>query len=461
MPWSVLIFEALDRCAFYGTRAVLVLYLAATVGFVEDPFGTYGAFCTLAFVLPVVGSFLGTRNEWHYGGVVFGTVMNVCGLLSLGLVDKSLIPWCLGMICVGNGLVAPNITKIFALRGTARGSKKDRAFSAFYMALNCGALMGPLICGILVESVNWRAGFFVSAACGLLILIGVVGAWWPWVKKDVVQNAKGSVIGLVVMGCIVPGSAVLIARPMFLPWVVAIIGVMGIGVMGIVGKGIGKTGWSIIGIVLVQIVFWIGLEQTFTSLTVLANSMVNRSIGGWELPAATLVALNPALVLALTPLEGGLRNARLLRVLYYPLARRCGVGFGLVAMGFAVVWRLVAVAGSGEKISLGLFVTSYVLITLGELLIVPSGLAELSRLSELEGSGIGIGYWYYSVAVGAMVGANVAKNIGFRDIGDVGPGIGLKFCSIAVVYLCIAVVLAILGSVPRGSATGGSVKKTV
>ncbi|MDR1913118.1 MAG: peptide MFS transporter, partial [Clostridiales bacterium] len=169
--------EAWERFSYYGMRALLVLFMTSTViGFNDSQSAKlYGWFTGLVFLTPLIGGYLADRLIGKRRSIVIGGLLMAIGQFTLAAYD--LIPprislfAGLTLIAVGNGFFKPNISAMVGdLYEPDDFKRRNEAFSIFYVGINLGAMIAPLICGYLGEAVAWKYGF-LSAGCGMLLAL--------------------------------------------------------------------------------------------------------------------------------------------------------------------------------------------------------------------------------------------------------------------------------------------------
>ncbi|HOX23794.1 MAG TPA: peptide MFS transporter, partial [Elusimicrobiales bacterium] len=160
--------EMWERFGYYGMRALLVLYMLKALGFSTERAGNiYGWFTGLVYLTPLIGGYIAD----HYWGqrkcITVGAVLMAVGYFMLGISAPLFFPALL-VIMVGNGFFKPNISTIVGRLYEPHDSRRDGAFTIFYMGINLGALLSPLIAGTMGEKIGWRYGFWAASA-GMLI----------------------------------------------------------------------------------------------------------------------------------------------------------------------------------------------------------------------------------------------------------------------------------------------------
>src|SRR5207248_11622584 len=154
--------EMWERASYYGMRALLVLYMTGSVmqpglGF-PDKKATqiYGLYTMLVYLMGIPGGFIADRFLGHYRAVLFGGVIIACGHFSMAFPSLTSFYLGLGLIIIGTGLLKPNVSTIVGTLYTRDDTRRDAAFSIFYMGINLGATFAPIVCGWLGQKINWH-----------------------------------------------------------------------------------------------------------------------------------------------------------------------------------------------------------------------------------------------------------------------------------------------------------------
>lgn len=211
--------EMWERFSFYGMRALLVFYMIkGFLGYTdEQAYGVYGAYTALVYASPFIGGILADRLLGARRAVIIGGLLMAAGHL-LMTVEHSLAFFCaLSLLVCGNGFFKPNISTIVGELYPPGSGRRDAGFTIFYMGVNLGAAMAPIICGYIGEVYGWHYGFGLATA-GMLIGVAVFAAPTHVTQILIVAGAgtsalampffQDSAIQLVVRLCL---SAVLVA----------------------------------------------------------------------------------------------------------------------------------------------------------------------------------------------------------------------------------------------------------
>ena len=320
--------EMWERFSYYGMRALLVYFLTDTLmnggfGMEElDAFTIYGVFTALVYVTPIMGGVLadkvlGQRKAIYIGGITMalGQLLLSYSAMSISssLESRQLVFYVgLGVLILGNGFFKPNISTMVGELYDNADPRKDGGFTIFYMGINIGAGISPLVAGKLGEQVAWEYGF-LAAGVGM-----VVGTFWflmrshtlgkigmpPAVKSERVRLvakdwmsviAYVASIVLIVVGFVFGWNLLSESASSTLITIAAIGGVLYLG-FSIYNGTSGKTEWSRVSVILVlalfNIFFWAGFEQAGTTFSIFARDNTNRMIGSWEIPATWFQSIN-------------------------------------------------------------------------------------------------------------------------------------------------------------------------
>lgn len=443
--------EMWERFSYYGMRALLVYFLTGTLisggfGMEEaDAFTIYGIFTALVYVTPIIGGILadkvlGQRKTIYIGGITMamGQFMLAASAMTDGNIDTfkgQLFLYGLGILILGNGFFKPNISTMVGELYDNTDSRKDNGFTIFYMGINLGAFLSPLIAGKLGEQVAWEYGF-MAAGVGMLI-----GTLWFLAKSHTLGRVgmppkTGNNVRLVLKDWLnVLTYAVVIVGGVigfFQLWGTLgdtiknaiIITVSSLGLIYLIGSVVkgtkGKTEWSRVSVILVlalfNIFFWSGFEQAGTTFSIFARDNTDRMIGNWEIPATWFQSVNAVFIIALAPVFTVIW-AKLDKVKLNPNTPMKFVwGMLLLSLGFVVM----AIAnnqsiGSGtiEKVSPLWLVLVFLMHTFGELCLSPIGLSMVTKLSPTKLISTMMGVWMGSFAAGNFV-ASQMKSISLR-----------------------------------------------
>ncbi|WP_203257452.1 peptide MFS transporter [Hyunsoonleella ulvae] len=172
--------EMWERFSYYGMRALLVLFLTASL--MEEGWGwprehamaLFGSYVGLVYLSTMMGGYFADKIIGFRLAVVVGALLMTLGHASMAIETSWSIYLGLGLLVIGNGFFKPNMTSIISEMYKDRPEKKDGAYTIFYMGVNAGAFLGILLCGYLGEKVGWSLGFGLA---GIFMLFGLIQFW--------------------------------------------------------------------------------------------------------------------------------------------------------------------------------------------------------------------------------------------------------------------------------------------
>ena len=420
--------EMWERFSYYGMRAMLVLFMVDSaerggMGFSDrTATAVYGLYTAAVYLMALPGGYLADRVLGARRAVWHGGIVIMCGHLTLAVPSPySLWPG-LALVAVGTGLLKPNITTMVGQLYALDDERRDSGFTLFYMGINVGAFLGPLICGGLGESRwGWHAGFGCAAAgmlAGLvhyrwtLAALGDAGApsatrtrrraWlWP------VAATAGALAAL--------GLAIALSEPAVVArWAATGIAVTMLACFGwlMLFGGLTLAERRRVAVVavlcLASALFWSGFEQAGSSLTLFAERHTDRDMFGWTLPTTWFQSLNPLLIVTLAPPFAWLWVELARRNLEPGTPLKFALGLLILAGGFAILALGAVLAASGERVAPLWLLSVYLLSTVGELCLSPVGLNAVSKLSPARFTGQMMGIWFLSFSLGNVLAGLLA-----------------------------------------------------
>ena len=431
--------EMWERFSYYGGRALLILYMTDAVvngglGLTVATAGAlYGTYVALVYMTNLPGGwiadkFLGARNAVFWGGVIIAA-----GNLCLTFSSPLMFYVGLGCIAIGTGLLKPNVSTMVGSLYGKDDVRRDSGFSIFYMGINLGALMAPLIVGWLGQNVQWRYGFAAVTAGMILGLIQYrlgakyLGNAGLLVRTHSAAERAGQLkslrIGLLVVAAliVVPlglnmSGAVNVTIESVSNSVGVILLIMPLAYFGALFL---SGGWTteernrIIAIIIFYIaaaLFWSAFEQAGSTLNLFADRFTNNSIFGFEFPSTWWQSVNATLIVLLAPVFAALWLALNKRKLEPSTPAKFSVGLLFVGLGFLfLVPAALTVQNGAEGTRVGIqwLLGVYFLHTVGELCLSPVGLSTMTKLAPTRIVGQMMGIWFLGAATGNFIGGRV------------------------------------------------------
>ncbi|PID78832.1 MFS transporter [bacterium DOLJORAL78_65_58] len=373
--------EMWERFSYYGMRAILVLYMTQALLFdVAKASTIYGNFTGLAYLMPLAGGYIadrwwGNRRSILVGGGIMSLGQFLMFLSASNYADPALahpLLWAgLGVIIAGTGLFKANIASMVGSLYAPQDGRKDSAFTIFYMGINIGAFLAPLVAGGLGDTGNpadFRWGF-LSASVGMALGTIIFQIF----KNKHIVDAEGHPLGLP------PAERVR-------------------GADKGDGSPLAREDWERVAVIFILsffvIFFWAAFEQAGASLTVFADRQTDRVILGWTMPASWFQSVNAVAIVLFAPVFAGLWSFLGRHKLDPSTPVKMSFGFFLLAIGYLVIAFGVKGVDPTTKVSMMWLISLYLLHTFGELCLSPIGLSAVSKLSPARFASLMMGVWY-------------------------------------------------------------------
>jgi POT family proton-dependent oligopeptide transporter len=434
--------EMWERFSYYGMRALLTLFMTtATIetnpglGFdVATAGAIYGMYTALVYILALPGGWV-ADNLWGQRKAVWvGGWIIALGHFTMAI--PSLVTFFLGLVFIicGTGLLKPNVSTIVGELYPDGGAKRDAAFSVFYMGINLGAFLGPIVTSYLGEQHHWHWGF---GAAGVGMVLGLIQYRMgeenlgdmgllrtDKTAEEVASLSRKFFGGVFVVTAAIALFAWMVVNGTIDITIAEIATRLGQGVLVLVAvyfiyvwflgghtpeenKRMGVIFW----LFLLIAIFWSGFEQAGTSLNLFGRDLTDRTILGFEFPAGWLQSVNALFIILLAPTFGVMWVWLDSRKANPSLPMKAGLGLIGLAMGFFVLAWGAANATPENPVSPAWLVVTYFLHTVGELCISPIGLSAITKLSPARRVGQMMGIWFVGAALGNLFAGLVAGNL--------------------------------------------------
>jgi proton-dependent oligopeptide transporter, POT family len=382
--------EMWERFSYYGMKALLVLYMVKHLllaGNMEQVIGLttlksglewmfgplgiqplsshiYGLYTGLVYLTPVIGGLLADRWLGLHRTILIGAVLMAIGHFLMAFERLFLVA--LTLLILGNGAFKPNMSAQVGDLYAPGDPRRDRAYSIFYVGINIGAGLAPLVCGSLGELLGWHYGF-TAAGIGMTLAL-VIYIWGlPWLPSHTPQAAKSS------------GRAPLDARE----W---------------------RRVVALMVLFLPTTLFWAAYEQQGNTLALWADDYTDRYVDllFWkgEIPVTWFQIFNPFMIFAFTPLVVALWKHQARRGREPSTVVKMSIGCFGVALANLVMLGAVRQAAGGADASWLWLLGYFIVVTLGELYLSPIGLSLVSKLAPSHMISMMMGFWLATSFVG-------------------------------------------------------------
>jgi proton-dependent oligopeptide transporter, POT family len=362
--------ETWAHFSFFGMQAMLVYYMTKHLLFAQPAASAiYGLYTAAAYFTPFFGGMLADRVLGQRWSVIAGGTSMAIGHFMMAF--EALFFPALVFIALGNGLYVPPLTAQVGRLYREGDPKRDQAYSLYYMGINIGAFLAPLVCGTLGELYGWHYGF-AAAGVGMVIGMAIYLAGQRTLPPDLLKSG---------------------ARERAV-------------------KHLTSADWSairtLVAVAALVVLFRIAYEQSGNAIALWVDENTDRMIrsGSWSfvVPATWFQSINPLLIFTLTPLIIAFWARQAARKAEPSTLLKMAIGCVIVtiAYGVMVVAALLNDA-SGQPVSWAWVTAYFVLLTLGELYVLPIGLSVFSRVAPAQAAAAMIGVWFLAKFAGSLM----------------------------------------------------------
>ena len=465
--------EMWERFSYYGMRAILTLYM--TKSLVEGGLALderyasviYATYVSSVWYLPLIGGWLADKVFGARRAVLIGGIIIACGHYSMAI--NSHLTFYLGLILIacGTGLLKPNISAMVGQLYSDEDKRRDAGFSIFYMGINLGAFLSPIVVGFLAQSTwfrnlissmglnpnsSWHWGFgaagvgmtlgIIQYLLGRRRLAGVGDKPMPTQTAEPTTGVDYITIILAVVGGTIGavagfkwGDAGVLSA--LFPTVVGFFTGYLIGITRHLNGEELKRVLVIFILFLFSILFWMTYEQAGSSLTLFADRLTRTTLFGWQYPSSWFQSVPAIFVIILAPIIGAVWQRLGDRQPSSPGKFTIGLFFAGIA--FVVIAVASTLTGAGRVSPMWLVVV-YFLQTIGELCLSPVGLSTVTKLSPARMVGLMLGVWFLSISIGSYIAGLTTRLFEGND-----PSVLTKaFGIFAGITLVAALILAVL-----------------
>ncbi len=397
--------EMAERFSYYGMRAVFTLYMVAALFTMESASEIYGYYTGLVYLTPLLGGYIADRYWGNRRSIVVGGMLMALGQLLMflsascvrpaiyeadGVIDPAvdnhlavlLMMGGLFFLILGNGFFKPNIATMVGSLYSPDDKRKDAAFTIFYMGVNVGATLGPLLCGIFEGDYLNPSRFKWAFLCACIVMI-ISTLTFYLLKDRYVVTHDGQPVGI---------------KPAHQQRAVK--------------HELSRSEKQHIAVIFIiaafVIFFWAAYEQAGVSLTFFADQQTDRHILGWEMPTSYFQSLPAIFVVLLAPVMNLMWDL-LGHYGWEPSSvMKQAIGLALLALGYWFIAWGVKDLDPQVKVSMWWLTGLYFIHTLGELSLSPIGLSLVSKLSPKHLASLMMGIWFLSSAVSNMLAGQLS-----------------------------------------------------
>lgn len=354
-----------EMFSYYGMRTLLVYYMTKQLLFAQEKASLiYGSYTAMAYFTPILGGMVADRWLGKRNAVILGGSVMALGHFLMAF--ESLFFVALGTIALGNGLFLPSLPSQINDLYASGDPRRGRAYNVYYVGLNIGGLMAPLVCGTLGELYGWHYGFG-AAGVGMFLGLLIYIAGRRYLPAEAPRRAPPA-----------DATAAQARQRSGQVWLL----LLGVGIAATVFRG--------------------AYEQIGNTLPLWVDTSVDRAWGALTIPMTWFQSLNPLLVIAMTPLlllawrrraEAGHETSPAIRM---------AIGATVVAAAYALL-AVVAMLAGEARVSWAWLVAFFVILTIGELYILPTGLGLFAKLAPPRLGATTVASWFLAVFSGSLL----------------------------------------------------------
>lgn len=423
--------EMWERFSYYGMRALLILYMTKGL-LMGDTIsaGVYGTYVALVYATPVIGGMLSERFLGLRNAIILGSVLMALGHFGMAIETPWMFFASLALLALGNGFFKPNISSLVGKFYFENDTRRDSAFTIFYMGINTGAFLTPLTCGFLGEKYGWHYGFG-AAGVGMVIGLAVFcianfkkifeDKGLPPIANDQNNNVKWWIYGSIAIA--VPAIAYVLQNAGGAKFGLLALAFIAFGYLLLLTfKEHGTSQKKMLAIVVLfvfTVLFWTFFELAGSVLTLYTDRNIDRTISNGflrrifsgEIKTSEFQSINPFFIILLAPLFSKIWARWNLTV---------GLKFSLalfqLALGFMVLVLGAKFANADGFVPMIFMILGYLFLTTGELCLSPIGLSLVTNLSPAKIVSTVMGIWLLSTTFAGLIGAEIGEITSIENV---------------------------------------------
>ncbi|MDT8448806.1 MAG: peptide MFS transporter [Wenzhouxiangellaceae bacterium] len=466
--------ELWERFSYYGMRALLVLFMVEAVasgglGF-DDPTATaiYGLYTAGVYLAALPGGWLADRVFGQQNAIWYGGIVIAAGHITLSLPGFGVVPEAWGfffgliLIVIGTGLLKPNISSCVGELYPEGGAREDAGYVLYYMGINLGAFLGPLICGFLRVNMGWHWGFAAAAVgmiAGLMVYratqrhlgdFGKLPYPTPPGKEASTRNTKlaiyvatAAIFFVAVLGLEGALDFDAVGLSQASVYVIVAVAALFFGRV-LLDKELTRLERNrtivLVALFIGAALFWSGFEQAGSSLNLFAERYTAREMLGIVIPAEVFQSLNPMYILIFAPFFSALWINLGRRNMDPSIPLKFALGFLQLGIGFGFMWIAASLIQDGDQVLPVWLLLTYLFHTTGELCLSPIGLSATSKLAPRAYYSQMMGMWFFGAALGNLLAGLMAGEFSGENVEEF-PQLYRQiviFCGVVFVAFLIA-----------------------
>jgi POT family proton-dependent oligopeptide transporter len=375
--------EMWERFSYYGMKALLMLYLVDARNWpIASAANLYGNYTACAFVAPLLGGYIADRFLGARPSLVWGGVIIALGHFTLAFEHAATFYLGLALVIIGTGLFKPNVSTMVGQLYAPEDQRRDAGFTIFFMGINLGSFLAPLVCGYLGQRVGWHYGF-AAAGVGMLFGLGLYlwgrerylhGIGYALPERPAREAAEET-----------PGSHTREEQRRIL---------------------------AVLLVVFLTVPFWVCYEQFGSSLALFADRHIARTLGHFEIPASWFQSINPIVILTFAPVLAFLWQWLRTRNREPSAPTKMVAAFLWMAIGFTFATLAGLRSETRLLVSPLWFVAADLFRSWGELLLSPVGLSYVTKVAPPRYASRLMAAWFLSEGLGNKLAGSLAAYSG-------------------------------------------------
>lgn len=460
--------EMWERMSYYGMRALLVLFMTASIQeeglafTVASATAIYGLYTGAVYFMGLPGGWIADRLLGGQKAVWYGGFIIMCGHIVLAIPSNSTFYIGLILVVLGTGLLKPNISAMVGQLYSDDDTRRDSGYTIYYMGINVGSIIGYTVCGWLQVNMGYHWAFGAAAvgmAVGLIqyritnknlnnVAAEPTVAISPETKRKSWTGVGIFLVGLIVVTALTTMGVITINPVEVAKYVAGAFTLVfflyfgGIYFMGELTDAEKKRMGALLLICIASACFWAGFEQAGSSLNLFGRDYTERMVGTFEIPPAWFQSANAFFIIVLSPFFAALWINLGKRMIDPSYGAKCAIGLIIMASGFIVMFFAAQIAASGMKVAPYWLVMTYFLHTVGELCLSPVALSAVSKLSPKRFAGQMMGVFVLTYSIGNVIAGLLAGNFDPSRLDEM-PGLYMQISLFSIAIGIVALLVSL------------------
>jgi POT family proton-dependent oligopeptide transporter len=463
---TLFVTEMWERMSYYGMRALLVLFMTASLQeeglafTVATATAIYGLYTGAVYFMGLPGGWLADRLIGGQQAVWYGGIIIMCGHIVLAIPSTQTFFIGLILVVLGTGLLKPNIGAMVGMLYSDDDKRRDSGYTLYYMGINIGSVIGYIVCGFLAENMGYHWAFGAAAVgMGLGLIqykitrpklngaaefptqaLSAKGKQLSWTIILAFLVGLASITYMVSTGAMVIDAVALAKQVAIFFTAVFLLYYAAVFFLGnLTGNEKRRLG-ALFLVCIASICFWAGFEQAGSSLNLFGRDYTDRMLGAFEIPTAWFQSANSFFIIILSPFFAALWINLSKKMIDPSYGFKCAIGLIIMATGFIVMFFAAQIAASGLKVAPYWLVMTYFLHTVGELCLSPVALSAVSKLSPKRFAGQMMGVFVLTYSIGNVVAGLLAGNFDPSRLDEM-PGL---YMQISLFSIAIGIVVLLM-----------------